>query len=707
MDFLNSYFQLGPIPIDAMGGYYDWGLVLLSYLVSSLASYVALDVTERIRATENSSTQMWWLICGAFAMGCGIWTMHFIGMLAFVMPMQMDYDAGLTALSLVIGVVASGFAFFLIKNDPIQRYRLVGGGILLGFAIVSMHYTGMWAMEGVEIRYLPGLFIASVVIAIITSETALGLMILGSKKIYPQGPLKIGSALLMGFAICGMHYTGMEAAVFTHVHYSIPSSSLLHPDALSFYIATTTVVIMVIALGASKYSIMMIQRRNQKLLETEAILEQKSQELQDLNLSLTHLVDDLSSKEERIRAILSAAADGIIVMNEQGIIEICNRAAEGIFGHRVEEMINCNITEFIGVGDDDDPEKIHSVPFASILRQNDAVVEYVAKTKHERVFPLELSVSRSNFNGKVFYIIVFRDIQDRKRSERKVATLNQQLVTAARLAGMAEVATCVLHNVGNVLNSINVTAKVLLDRDSSSKIAGLKRLSDIIVMNKDHLETFLKEDPIGRALPEYLKQLADYWTNEWTFMRSELTSLNEKVHHIKNVVAMQQSVSGGSSIKEKVQITKLIEDALAIHSENFEKYGVIVERDFSPVPPIELDKVKTVQILINLVKNAFEAVVERNGPEKKISVRLEATDAGFVNVEITDSGRGIQSEDITKIFSYGFTTKKSGHGFGLHSSALSAQEAGGSLRAFSPGINKGATFVLSLPLQAQEVTSEV
>lgn len=157
---LNEYFLLTPPNSLVMSGHYLWQQVALSYLVAFLASYVALDITERIRASGTTLTsKLSWLIGGALAMGLGIWTMHFVGMLAFVMPMPIDYNPTLTALSMVFAVVASAFAFFLIIEDRVRPVRLILGGILLGLGIVSMHYTGMAAMMNVTIRYIPSLFL--------------------------------------------------------------------------------------------------------------------------------------------------------------------------------------------------------------------------------------------------------------------------------------------------------------------------------------------------------------------------------------------------------------------------------------------------------------------------------------------------------------------------------------------------------------------
>ncbi|MBA2369361.1 MAG: PAS domain S-box protein [Candidatus Protochlamydia sp.] len=699
---LNDYFQLIPIPSNALAGSYNSYLVGLSYLIATFASYVALDITERIRAGgETIGSKILWLICGALAMGMGIWTMHFIGMLAFIMPHPMSYEPLLTGLSMAVAIIASGFAFYLIINEQVKTMPLMMGGILMGLGIVSMHYMGMSAMENVKIRYLPSFFFLSIGIAVLASEIALWLMIKGSQ--IGKKWLKIGSAFVMGFAICGMHYTGMEAAVITHVPSGVaPIVTVLNPGSLSIYIALTTLVILSISLAASRFWLHSLQTRNRKLMETEAILEQKSIELQELNQNLITLVETTKANEEKIRAILTAAADGIIVINEDGVIELCNRAGSEIFGYSGSEILYKNITEFIGKKNQEREKKFHPLPFPSLIEKLDALVELTSLSKSKTTAPIDLSISRLILNNKFLYIIVFRDITERKLAEKNMIALNQKLVSTARIAGMAEVAASVLHNVGNVLNSVNLSAQILLERNQYSQIQGLIRVANLLNTHQNDLVEFFKEDPIGRSLPEYFKEFAAYWNNEQAFLKQELESLNSKILHIKNIVNMQQSLKASSSLIEKIQINDLIEDALAINSELMGKYGILIERDFAENLFFEIDKVKILQILINLIKNAMEALIESDRKEKKITLSTKDVDQNFIQIEISDNGVGIGPENILKIFSYGFTTKKEGHGFGLHVSALSAQEAGGYLKAYSKGLNQGSTFILKLPKKMNE-----
>lgn len=268
IDF-SGWFQTGPIPSNAITGQYDLALVGLSYLIAVFASYVALTLVGRLRVEQNSHTKWYWLAGGAFAMGAGIWSMHFIGMLAFKMPMPMQYAMDWTALSLLMAILASALALFILQKKNYSIWQLASGGVIIGLAICTMHYFGMEAMKiHMSIHYIPWLFFLSIAVGITASEAALYLALQsndGSRK--RQFYLKIISALIMGIAICGMHYTGMAAAVFTtSSSHSMPlGNEVLGPGYLAYFIAGITMLIISIALTASiSYKKMTIAVENEK-----------------------------------------------------------------------------------------------------------------------------------------------------------------------------------------------------------------------------------------------------------------------------------------------------------------------------------------------------------------------------------------------------------------------------------------------------------
>ncbi len=200
MNVFSNWFQLTPILANHIQGYYDPVLVILSYVVAVLASYVALTLVGRLREEKNKQTRVYWLVGGAFTMGAGIWSMHFIGMLAFIMPMPMEYAFSWTLASLLMAMLASAFALYILQRKNYSSIHLAIGGLIIGLGIATMHYMGMEAMKvHVNIHYLPGLFFLSILIGIAAAEAALWLALQSNKgSSSRQFRLKIISALIMG-----------------------------------------------------------------------------------------------------------------------------------------------------------------------------------------------------------------------------------------------------------------------------------------------------------------------------------------------------------------------------------------------------------------------------------------------------------------------------------------------------------------------------
>jgi C4-dicarboxylate-specific signal transduction histidine kinase len=264
---------------------------------------------------------------------------------------------------------------------------------------------------------------------------------------------------------------------------------------------------------------------------------------------------------------------------------------------------------------------------------------------------------------------------------------------------MAEVATSVLHNVGNVLNSVNVSTNLLADGFRRSKIPGLAKAAALLRENAHDLPAFFGKDSRGKKLADYLQQLAVQLIEEHASMLKELQELTGNVGHIKEIVAMQQSYAQVSGVAECVLVSDLLEDAVRMNTGAFVRHNVQVDREFGPEPvAITVDKHKVLQILVNLLRNAKYACDDSGRSDKRLKVRIVRSEQR-VSISVEDNGVGIPVENMTRIFNHGFTTRKTGHGFGLHSGALAAKELGGTLRVHSDGPGTGATFTLELPLQ--------
>jgi signal transduction histidine kinase len=293
------------------------------------------------------------------------------------------------------------------------------------------------------------------------------------------------------------------------------------------------------------------------------------------------------------------------------------------------------------------------------------------------------------------------DITDRVEADERERQLQNQLRDASRQAGMAEIATNVLHNVGNVLNSVNISASLVADRVKKPRAAGLSKVVTLLQEHEADLGAFVSADERGKHLPFYLSQLSEHLLLDQKIAVQELDSLRKNIDHIKEIVSMQQSYSKLVGVPERLAVSSLVDDALRMNVGAFNRHGVSVKCDFEDVPEIVVEKHKVLQILVNLLRNAKYACEAAERKDKYVDVRI-AKHPGGVQISITDNGVGILPEHMTRIFSHGFTTKKDGHGFGLHSGALTAKEMGGALRVMSAGPGSGATFTLELPLNSPE-----
>jgi PAS domain S-box-containing protein len=295
------------------------------------------------------------------------------------------------------------------------------------------------------------------------------------------------------------------------------------------------------------------------------------------------------------------------------------------------------------------------------------------------------------------------DITEQKRAEEELELLNKRLLESSRFAGMAEVATGVLHNVGNVLNSVNVSSTLICNQVRNSRASRLRDVILLLNKNSADLAGFLTNDPKGKIIPSYLNNLSERLAEEQQDLLKELELLVKNIEHIKEIVAMQQNYARVSGIIETLSIRNLVEDALQMHTAALTRHGVLLVRDYRDVPVMSMDKHKVLQILVNLIRNAKYAMDSANRRDKRLTIGIVLTPENMAQISVTDNGIGIPPENLTRIFSHGFTTKRDGHGFGLHSGAIAAREMGGSLVARSDGAGHGATFVLELPLRASNM----
>ncbi len=435
--------------------------------------------------------------------------------------------------------------------------------------------------------------------------------------------------------------------------------------------------------------------------------QQMLDELQNLNQDLESRVEKrtkaLEQSEIRIRAILDNIGEGIIVLDEKGMIESMNPAAEKIFDIKKEDALGLNATLLIAdnaldklVELDHYDDEIHGVFKNSSDQQP---IEYQGLRSNGDTFPLELVVSVLNVGNKRLRVCILRDVTARKETESSLANAQNQLVDAAHKSGMADMATGVLHNIGNILNSVNLSGEEIKRISSASKISGLNKANDLL-QAQENIGEFLANDPRGQKLPGYFIKMGKVLNDEISEIQQESKELIKKTTMMKEVISTQQAYAKSGFHSEQLNLTQLIEDALKIQEASLKKWGVKLDKKLADTPDCTGQKSKLLQVITNLVKNAKEAMNDNdqfNRP-KEMFIETGMVNDQAVYLTIKDNGCGISKDQLTKIFNHGFTTKEAGHGFGLHSSANAMTEMKGALKVDSEGVQKGATFTVTIPV---------
>lgn len=283
-----------------------------------------------------------------------------------------------------------------------------------------------------------------------------------------------------------------------------------------------------------------------------------------------------------------------------------------------------------------------------------------------------------------------------KSTLKELEETKDQLVEQAHKAGMADIASGVLHNIGNILNSINTSASLIEETANQSKVVGFVKANTLLKDHMDQIGEFMTNDPRGIGLMNYYLKLEKPLTDERTQILDQTERLIEKIQLVNDVIAAQQNYAGIGFMNEKVMLSEMAENALALQSGSIERHGLNIKTDYPATDTVTVSRIKLIHVLINIFKNAKEAMSENDLNQKDIEIKSWQDDEN-IYLSISDNGIGVHSDNLNKIFTHGFTTKKSGHGFGLHSSANYVKEMGGKIKVSSDGPGKGATFTLSFP----------
>ncbi len=618
-------------------------------------------------------------------MGIGIWSMHFIGMLAFSVPVPLRYNILTTLVSLIIAILTSGFALAIAGRRDLGLGRLAAGSLVMGAGICAMHYTGMAAIQIMPtIRYDPLLVATSIAIAITASFAALWLAFrLRSGRSRLILLARAGAAVVMGLAITGMHYTAMAASMLAPGSFCWGGAALDN-NWLALTIALIALALLGLTLITAVYDAHLESRTRRDALR-----------LAEMNTHLQHGKNLLA---------LATQAAGIVCWEyevatrttlwTENDIESLNAAGVDLRGHPVELLAM--------IHPDDATAALATMRTTIAEGRNVCALRLRIVTPAGHTVHLQTHARLTcDGQGQLARVLgVAWDVTEQVQQEERRLELQVQLRDVSRHAGMAEVAIGVLHNVGNVLNSLGVSATMVLASLRGSRVGNVQRVGKLLTEQGDQLAAFLLNDPRGREVRSYLAQLGEHLSAENRALHVDMQAIVTHVEHIGKIVTAQQNYARRGGVTELVDLTDLVDNAIALNFTG--STDVTVSRDYQLAPQLTIDRHKLIQILGNLLSNARHALQDQTQGQRVLTVRVRAVTPGSLAIDIEDSGTGIDTDALRRLFEFGFTTKKNGHGFGLHASANLAKELGGDLSGHSDGPGSGARFSLRIPLSAAQ-----
>jgi PAS domain S-box-containing protein len=424
----------------------------------------------------------------------------------------------------------------------------------------------------------------------------------------------------------------------------------------------------------------------------------RTRDLEEAVLSAERVAESLRLSEEQLRFLGDHAPVGIFRTDAEGGFIYANERLLDVLGMDPLAAAGNGWQQAIHPDDRDrvladwDEARSSGAELARELR-----VTVASEVRWVHVQTRQLRDTR----GQPEIVGTLADVTERKHAERERERANLERLEMSRQAGMAEVATGVLHNVGNVLNSVNVASSLLHDRIRNSNAGQLGKAVRLLEEHRGRLAEYLDTDPRGMLLLPFLAALAERLDGDRTEMLSDMATVSENIDHIKQIIATQQTFARTGGLTEVVDLENLIEGALSLSETSLAQHKIRIVRDYQAIPPVSLDKHKVLQVLINLLSNARHALMDSGSDARQIVLRSRLVD-GSIRIEVEDNGVGIAPDNLDRIFRFGFTTKEHGHGFGLHGSALAAKQLLGSLVAHSDGVGRGARFALELPCPEQE-----
>jgi len=648
----------------AMTGSYDYSEVARSVLIAIAASYAALDLAGRVTAASGR-IRMAWLGCGAAAMGIGIWAMHFKGMLAFHLPVSVEYQWPTVLASLLVAILASAVALYVASRQHMRRVEALTGSLIMGGGIAGMHYIGMAAMRLPAItRFSPLLVTFSILLAILFSLVALLVAFDLREETKWTVPRRLGSAIVMGGAISAMHYTGMAAASF------VPASppDLFHAVSISPVanngIAVVTLIVIMAAMVTSsvdRRAAAGVQRLNQDL---ERRVAERTLQLEAVNQSLRKEIAERERAQEAVRR----SEDRLRLVVDTLPAMVWSKLPDGsadFLNQRFREYTGFTLEQGLGRGwmnafhpEDRAEEEWRAAFAAGELFEKEARLRRAGGGY--RRFLLRAAPLRDE-RGNVFkWYGTTTDIEDRRRAEEALQEERDKLAHVTRTQAMGELAAAIAHEVNQPLTAIVTNANFSLRQLKGS------------TANLDELRTAITE------------------------IVNDATRASAVISRIRGLLVK------GSPRRMELDINKVIQEVITLLRNELTRNRVSLRTDVaSNLPPVSGDPVQLQQVLINLVMNAIEAMRLHTDRTRELRIRSAKNTDGIL-VQVQDSGPGIKPELADGIFEPFFTTKAEGIGMGLAISRSIIESHGGQLSLVSA--SQGTLFQFTLPIHPKDAS---
>ena len=649
----------------AMTGSYDYSEVARSVLIAIAASYAALDLAGRVTAASGRARAAW-LIGGASAMGIGIWAMHIKGMLAFHLPVPVEYHWPTFLASLLVAILASAVALYVASRQKMGLVEALAGSVIMAGGIAGMHYIGMAAMRLPAItQFSPLLVTFSVLFAILFSLVALLMAFDLREETKWTVPRRLGSATVMGIAVSAMHYTGMAAASF------IPASppDLSHAVSISPFANNGIAIVTLIVLAAAMVTSSVDRRANAEVhrlnQELERRVAERTLELEAVNQALRKEIvereqaeDALRRSEDRLRLVIDTLPALVWSKLPDGSADFLNQ--------RFREYTGLSLQEGLGWGwminafhPEDRVEEEWRAAFAAgepfekeaRLRRADGAYRWFLL----RAVPL-----RDELGNVVKWYGTTTDIEDRRRAEEALQEAQDKLAHVTRVLAMGELAAAIAHEVNQPLTAI-VT-------NGSFSLRGLESGNP----NLEELRVAIAE------------------------IVNDATRASAVISRIRGLLVK------GSPRRTELDINEIIQEVFILLRNELTRNRVSLRTDFaSNLPRVPGDPVQLQQVLINLVVNAIEAMRASTDRPRELRIRVEKNADGIL-VQVQDSGPGIAPELADRIFEPFFTTKAEGIGMGLSISRSIIESHGGHL-SMARG-SQGALFQFTLPFNPNDAS---